>query len=275
MAETAPQPVAPPQFAPQRAASQAVAVRPVAHPPATRAGGTVAVRASRTAGHRETRHRQSVFHRVGTTGKVASAAVIVVAAVAVATYFVAPGSSGAGGAAAFEAFGNSKTLTALYAERQEIIAMNTAAQTMSVTRKVATVSPSQVLAAEQASSDQTSSQSSQSSTTVSEPTGPTPDPGSAESIGYSELSAFGFSQSTQWGCLYDLWMRESGWVYDAENPSGAYGIPQALPASKMASAGSDYLTDPKTQIIWGLGYIQSTYGTPCNAWDFEEANGYY
>ena len=70
-------------------------------------------------------------------------------------------------------------------------------------------------------------------------------------------------------------MRESGWVYDAENASGAYGIPQALPASKMASAGSDYLTNPRTQIIWGLGYIKSTYGTPCGAWDFELANGYY
>jgi hypothetical protein len=266
VAETAPRAVA------VRPVARPPAVPPVARPPAIRERGAVETRASRMAGHRETRRKQSVFHRVGTTGRVASAAVIVVAAVAVATYFVAPGSSGAGGAAAFEAFSNSKTLTALYKERQTIIAMNTAAQTMSVTRKVATVSPSQVLASEQASSDQTSSQSS---TTVSEPTGPTPDPGSAESIGYAELADFGFSQSTQWGCLYNLWMRESGWVYDAENASGAYGIPQSLPASKMASAGSDYLTDPKTQIIWGLGYIQSTYGTPCNAWDFEEANGYY
>jgi hypothetical protein len=224
------------------------------------------------------RRKRSLLRSVGTTWHVAGIAAIVVAAVAVAVYVVAPGSSGAGGAAAFEAISHSNTLTALYKERQEIIDMNAAAQTMSVTHKLAPVSPAQVVAAAQAAnsdSDQTSTQTSEASDTPSEPTGPTPDPGSAEAIGYAELPSFGFSQSTQWGCLYDLWNRESGWVYDAENPSGAYGIPQALPASKMASAGSDYLTDPKTQIIWGLGYIQSTYGTPCDAWDFEEDNGYY
>jgi hypothetical protein len=216
-----------------------------------------------------------VIHRLGTTGQVGAAAVIFVAAVAVAVYFVAPGSSGAGGAAAFEAISNSNTLTALEKERQEIVDMNAAAQTMSVTGKMNVVSPSQVVASEQEASEQSTSQNDETSDAPTEPTGPTPDPGSAEAIGYDLLPSYGFSQSTQWGCLYNLWMRESGWVYDAENASGAYGIPQSLPASKMASAGSDYLTDPRTQIIWGLGYIQSTYGTPCDAWDFEEANGYY
>jgi hypothetical protein len=72
-----------------------------------------------------------------------------------------------------------------------------------------------------------------------------------------------------------LWQRESGWRYNAENPSGAYGIPQALPGSKMATAGADWQTNPATQIKWGLGYIQSRYGTPCSAWAFEEANGFY
>ena len=90
------------------------------------------------------------------------------------------------------------------------------------------------------------------------------------------MSSFGFSPSTYFGCLVDLWNRESGWSYDAENPtSGAYGIPQALPGSKMASAGADWQTDPATQIRWGLGYIKAIYGTPCGAWAFEEANGYY
>ena len=89
------------------------------------------------------------------------------------------------------------------------------------------------------------------------------------------LPSFGFSQSTQWGCLQSLWNRESGWVYDAENASGAYGIPQALPGSKMASAGADWLTDPTTQIKWGLGYIKSLYATPCGAWGHEEADGWY
>jgi resuscitation-promoting factor RpfB len=103
---------------------------------------------------------------------------------------------------------------------------------------------------------------------------PAPDPGTAQSIAYGLLSAYGFSTS-QWGCLDDLWQQESGWVYDAENASGAYGIPQALPGSKMASAGPDWQTDPTTQIKWGLGYIQSTYGSPCAAWGHEEADGWY
>jgi hypothetical protein len=89
------------------------------------------------------------------------------------------------------------------------------------------------------------------------------------------MASFGFNPSTYFGCLRNLWNRESGWVYDAENASGAYGIPQALPGSKMSSAGADWQTNPATQIRWGLGYIKSIYGNPCNAWAFEEANGYY
>jgi cell wall-associated NlpC family hydrolase len=73
-----------------------------------------------------------------------------------------------------------------------------------------------------------------------------------------------------------LWDRESGWNPAATNPvSGAYGIPQALPAVKMASAGLDWATDPYTQIIWGIGYIKATYGTPQAAWAHELAFGWY
>ena len=60
----------------------------------------------------------------------------------------------------------------------------------------------------------------------------------------------------------NIWTRESGWRWNAANASGAYGIPQALPGSKMATAGADWQTNPATQIKWGLGYIQSIYGTP-------------
>ena len=82
------------------------------------------------------------------------------------------------------------------------------------------------------------------------------------------LPEFGFDQG-QWSCLDSLWMGESGWNYKATNSSsGAYGIPQSLPASKMATVGSDYLTNPATQIRWGLQYIKSSYGTPCGALDF-------
>ncbi len=104
---------------------------------------------------------------------------------------------------------------------------------------------------------------------------PPPNPGTAQAIAYNMMSSFGFNPKTQFGCLNDIWSRESGWRYNAENASGAYGIPQALPGSKMASAGPDWQTNPATQIRWGLGYIKSTYGTPCNAWAFWQAHGWY
>ena len=89
------------------------------------------------------------------------------------------------------------------------------------------------------------------------------------------LGSYGWSAS-QFSCLQPLWNAESGWNASASNPSsGAYGIPQALPGSKMASAGADWQTSPATQIRWGLGYIRSVYGSPCSAWSHEEAYGWY
>ncbi len=81
---------------------------------------------------------------------------------------------------------------------------------------------------------------------------------------------------SQWECLDWLWTRESGFrmVWNTQG-SGAYGIPQALPATKMAAAGADYMTSPATQIQWGLGYIGATYGDPCGAWQHEIADGWY
>ncbi|WP_250646170.1 phospholipase [Microbacterium tenebrionis] len=79
----------------------------------------------------------------------------------------------------------------------------------------------------------------------------------------------------QFSCLNSLWTKESGWNYQAYNPSGATGIPQALPGSKMASAGSDWQTNATTQIRWGLGYIKSVYGTPCAAWGHSQAVNWY
>jgi hypothetical protein len=82
--------------------------------------------------------------------------------------------------------------------------------------------------------------------------------------------------SSQYDCLNLLYQRESGWNYHATNPSsGAYGIPQALPGSKMASAGADWRTNPATQIRWGLNYIADRYGTPCGAWAHSQATGWY
>ncbi|MEV4003186.1 lytic transglycosylase domain-containing protein [Actinomadura sp. NPDC049753] len=79
-----------------------------------------------------------------------------------------------------------------------------------------------------------------------------------------------------WPSLLTLWNHESGWNERAENPSsGAYGIPQALPGSKLASAGADWRTSSPTQIAWGLGYIKARYKDPCLAWDWWQAHNWY
>jgi len=89
------------------------------------------------------------------------------------------------------------------------------------------------------------------------------------------LASYGWSES-QFGCLDSLWTRESNWNVHADNPhSSAYGIPQALPGSKMASAGPDWENNAVTQIKWGLGYIQDRYGSPCAAWGHSESHGFY
>ena len=89
------------------------------------------------------------------------------------------------------------------------------------------------------------------------------------------VAAQGWSDS-EYQCLVLLWNRESQWNPYAENASsGAYGIPQALPGSKMASAGADWRTNPVTQINWGIGYIKGRYGTPCSAWAHSNAVGWY
>lgn len=80
------------------------------------------------------------------------------------------------------------------------------------------------------------------------------------------MGDYGFGED-QWSCLEQLWHGESGWNYTAENTSsGAYGIPQSLPGSKMGTVADDWRTNPVTQIKWGLGYIKDVYGTPCGAW---------
>jgi hypothetical protein len=82
--------------------------------------------------------------------------------------------------------------------------------------------------------------------------------------------------STQYQCFSWIVSRESGWNYRATNASsGAYGLVQALPGSKMASAGSDWQTNPATQIKWGLNYIDGRYGSPCRAWSTAQSKGWY
>ena len=198
-----------------------------------------------------------------------------------------PSVSGASGAAeAIEAIPNSKTVALLEEERQQMIVMSAASRTLTVVAQPKLASPATAASTAQASSAATSTGGTAATSTggtagtagatagnTPPPVAP-PDPGTAQSIAYNMLASFGFSTS-QFSCLQDLWNRESGWSYDAENPSGAYGIPQALPGSKMATAGADWQTNPATQIKWGLGYIRDVYGTPCAAWNFELANNYY
>jgi hypothetical protein len=97
----------------------------------------------------------------------------------------------------------------------------------------------------------------------------------AQAYAQGQLARFGWGPE-QWPPLQILWTRESGWNSQATNPSsGAFGIPQALPGSKMASAGADWRTNAATQITWGLGYIRERYGSPAAAWAFWQAHNWY
>jgi hypothetical protein len=93
-------------------------------------------------------------------------------------------------------------------------------------------------------------------------------------IAWFMLKSFGWT-TRAYPYLSWLWARESGWNTYASNPSGAYGIPQAMPGSKMASAGGDWRTNPRTQIRWGMRYIKAVYGYPSSAWRHELSYGWY
>jgi len=101
------------------------------------------------------------------------------------------------------------------------------------------------------------------------------DPAGAKAYAATAVSAHGWG-ADQMSCLTQLWERESSWLTSAENASsGAYGIAQSLPASKMESVGSDWATNYQTQITWGLSYIEGRYGTPCGAWGHSQSVGWY
>ncbi len=104
---------------------------------------------------------------------------------------------------------------------------------------------------------------------------PYPAPGTPKAFALAEVTSRGWDYN-QFSCLVKLWERESNWRWNATNrSSGAYGIPQSLPASKMASAGADWRTNPETQILWGLGYIDGRYGSPCAALLHSDVNNWY
>jgi hypothetical protein len=221
--------------------------------------------------------KRGLFHRTGVVAPALVMAVLLVVGVLVAAREMNTSGSGASGLfESIDSLGSSSQVTALENERQTIIAMNNAAETLTVASKPAQADPTQLLAAQQAASEAASTDSGTQTGTGITGAAPPADPSSAMVIAKEELVDNGFSVSAQWTCLYDLWEQESGWNVYADNPSsGAYGIPQSLPGDKMAMFGSDWETDPTTQIKWGLYYIKTTYGTPCAAWQNEVDYGYY
>lgn len=99
--------------------------------------------------------------------------------------------------------------------------------------------------------------------------------GTPKEVALNLLPDHGWGEG-QFTCLEKLWNKESRWKVNADNPSSsAYGIPQALPGNRMAAYGSDWRTNPVTQIKWGLDYIENTYGSPCSAWGHSQAKGWY
>jgi hypothetical protein len=101
------------------------------------------------------------------------------------------------------------------------------------------------------------------------------DPAAAQAFAFSMLAGYGFG-ADQNSCLLSLWNRESGWRTNAYNSSsGAYGIPQSLPGSKMAAVGADWRTSYTTQVTWGILYILGRYSSPCGAWSHSESVGWY
>ena len=104
---------------------------------------------------------------------------------------------------------------------------------------------------------------------------PTPESGSVKAFALSQVEAKGWDYD-QFSCLVKLWERESNWRWNATNKSsGAYGIPQSLPATKMAKAGADWRTNPETQVRWGIGYIDGRYGSPCAALVHSDEHNWY
>jgi hypothetical protein len=233
---------------------------------------TPAVVASPAGSRSGRKKKRGLFHRSGVIPPALVVAVLLVVIVLTAAKLVNTNGKGAAGLfPSIDSLGDSAQVAAIVQERENIVAMNSAAKTLTVDSKPVMANPAQIQAAQTAETDGDTSGGTGIQTTA-----PPADPTAAEEIGKEELVDFGFTESTQWPCLYDLWQQESGWNVYADNPSsGAYGIPQSLPGSKMASAGADWETDPTTQIKWGLGYIKTVYGTPCAAWQNELDVGSY
>ena len=233
------------------------------------AAGAAGSRARSVDGGRSAKKKRGMFRRGGIAVPAAGLALLLVAVVWGAAQVMEP--RGTGASSLFESIdglGQSGSVALLEQERQTLIEMTVAAKTLTVAAKPAMADPQQILG--------TSNSSMTTGGTGLTTTPPPSNPTAAQATAKAMLASFGFNATTQWTCLYDLWEQESTWNVYAENPaSGAYGIPQSLPADKMASAGADWQTNATTQIKWGLGYIKTVYGTPCGAWQNEVNYHYY
>ncbi len=168
-----------------------------------------------------------------------------------------------------------RAMAALRQEQSAVRSAQEAAAGQAAARRHAAELAARRAAAEAAATQAAQQQAQQDAQQVPAASAAPVPSGSPQQIAMGMLGSYGWS-SSQFSCLDSLWNQESGWNVYATNPSsGAYGIPQALPGSKMASAGPDWQTDAATQIRWGLTYIQSLYGSPCGAWAHEEADGWY
>ncbi|WP_229275900.1 aggregation-promoting factor C-terminal-like domain-containing protein [Agromyces kandeliae] len=167
-------------------------------------------------------------------------------------------------------------LASLTAEKvDEVTAKVTEFDKKAAEKAAAEKAAAEKAAAEKAAAEAAAAEQSASTAAPSYPTGPA-NPSGAQAIARDLMASMYGWGSDQFGCLVDLWNKESGWNVYAQNPSsGAYGIPQALPGSKMSTAGADWATSASTQITWGLGYIAGRYGTPCGAWSHSVSVGWY
>jgi hypothetical protein len=152
-----------------------------------------------------------------------------------------------------------------------------AAETKAAEEAAAATAAAEKAAAEQAAADKAAAEKAAADKAAAEKAAaqPVDDPAGAKAYAASRLAAFGWGQD-QMSALETLWTKESGWKTTATNASsGAYGIVQSLPGSKMASVGADWQTNYRTQIDWGLNYIKERYGSPANALGFHYANNWY
>ncbi|MDX2692398.1 transglycosylase SLT domain-containing protein [Streptomyces ipomoeae] len=144
-------------------------------------------------------------------------------------------------------------------------------------QKEAKQKEAQQKALQDAKDRQEAQQQAGSSSTGSSSTGPSSlAPQSSYTVAQVQAIARQMVPGDQFQCFSNIVDHESGWNHKAVNPSsGAYGLVQAYPGSKMSSAGADWQTNPATQIKWGLNYMNARYGSPCGAWAFWQANGSY